>query len=377
MKKRFPLIFFGLNFVSMVLFQNGYSQIVYTNVDPDSTSSTTYDLDLDNNGVNDFSISRGSGPNLCGHSGNNIHATSVVSNAILANVSDAAYKYGFGNEISAQILTWSTNTVLMVQYFWKTLQCPGGSYGYTGSWYNAVPSDGYLGLKLLVGGNIHYGWVLLRTNGVTSFTIRGYAYNTVPDQAILAGQTNVVLPLKFLSFEAFSNDQHAKLSWSTANEINNKGFEVQKSLEGRNFIKIGFVNGKIFTSSINNYLFIDDNLKDPTNFYRLKQIDLDNKFSYSNIITIKKKSIGQPQILITPNPVTNSTIISFLLSRSQNVSLKIFDINGRLLTTIANKYFEKGLQQIKWSPENIKEGIYFLKTESFELTKTSKIVLPN
>lgn len=78
---------------------------------------------------------------------------------------------------------------------------------------------------------------------------------------------------------------------------------------------------------------------------------------------------------IFPNPFSNSTTISFSLSQSQNVSLNIYDVNGRLIKTLANNVFEKGKHSIEWNVERVNAGIYFLQIQSTEFSKTERLIL--
>lgn len=78
---------------------------------------------------------------------------------------------------------------------------------------------------------------------------------------------------------------------------------------------------------------------------------------------------------IFPNPISNSSTISFSLSQSQKVSLKIFDVNGRLIKTLADKYFEQGENKIEWNAEEVNAGIYFLQFKSAENLQTEKLIV--
>jgi hypothetical protein len=84
---------------------------------------------------------------------------------------------------------------------------------------------------------------------------------------------------------------------------------------------------------------------------------------------------GNLQLRIYPNPITNSSTISFLLSLSQNVSLKIFDVNGRLVSTLADKFFEEGEHQIEFNAEKLNAGIYFLQMQTEVTLQSEKIIV--
>jgi len=78
---------------------------------------------------------------------------------------------------------------------------------------------------------------------------------------------------------------------------------------------------------------------------------------------------------IAPNPVSQSTTIAFTLSQSENVSLKIFDVNGRLVATLADKTFEEGDNELVWSAEEVSAGVYFLQFQSAENLQTEKLIV--
>ena len=76
-----------------------------------------------------------------------------------------------------------------------------------------------------------------------------------------------------------------------------------------------------------------------------------------------------------PNPISNSATISFSLLKSQKVSLEIFDLNGRLITILANNAFEAGEHSVEWNSEDIKSGIYFLQIQTGDFLKTEKVII--
>ena len=78
---------------------------------------------------------------------------------------------------------------------------------------------------------------------------------------------------------------------------------------------------------------------------------------------------------VYPNPVSNESTISFSLNQSQNVSLKIFDVNGKFVSSLADRNFEEGEHQIEFNAEKINAGIYFLKMQAGEFLKTEKLIV--
>jgi hypothetical protein len=188
----------------------------------------------------------------------------------------------------------------------------------------------------------------------------------------------ILLPVTFLSFNGELINEQAILHWSTADEINNQGYDVERSEDGINFLKIGFVAAKGNITSVFDYSYTDLNFKKPVSFYRLKQIDIDGHFKYSHVIKINTSNTNAYRLVIAPNPSSYETRISLFLPQSEKVSLKIFDLSGRLITVLANSEMQAGNHEIKWDLNTsesklVPAGIYFLKLETDNHSETKKI----
>ncbi|MCG6913775.1 T9SS type A sorting domain-containing protein [bacterium BMS3Abin03] len=180
-------------------------------------------------------------------------------------------------------------------------------------------------------------------------------------------------PVELTSFSANLNGNIVNLQWNTATEVNNYGFEIQRSKSTKNWEVLGFVEGHGNSNSPKNYNFTDSKLDvSGTCSYRLKQIDNDGSYEFSKIIEV---NIGAPVILELkqnyPNPFNPSTTISFTLPESGNVSLRIFNTLGEEVTTLVNGYTEAGIYSYNFNAENLPSGfyIYQLNTKKYSLTK--------
>ena len=195
--------------------------------------------------------------------------------------------------------------------------------------------------------------------------------------------------VELTSFTANMIDGKVNLKWQTASELNNSGFEIEKAIRSsqssvnnkKNWEKIGFVNGSGTTSEINNYSFIDDKLLTQNAFYRLKQIDFDGTFSYSNEIEVDvnaplKFSLEQNY----PNPFNPSTVIKYQVPVAGLVSLKVYDILGNEVAILVDEYRNAGSYEIEFnvgrnSSPAIASGIYFYKIQAGDFVETKKMIL--
>lgn len=154
-----------------------------------------------------------------------------------------------------------------------------------------------------------------------------------PDGVYVCNENaNEVLPVELLYFTGASNKESVDLSWSTATEINNDHFEIESSLGGLTFSKIGQVTGHGSTNESMKYSFVDESPSGFENYYRLKQVDYDGQFEYFN--TIMVLNAGSSGIKIYPNPTSaNSTIIVQVNNSLEQelVSVELTDISGRIL----------------------------------------------
>jgi hypothetical protein len=169
------------------------------------------------------------------------------------------------------------------------------------------------------------------------------------------------IPVELTSFSASSDGKNVLLNWTTATETNNLGFDVEKQT-GTVWQKIGFVKGKGTTTILQSYSYAEKNISAGKYSYRLKQIDFDGSFEYSNVISI---NIGTPLSFKMsqnyPNPFNPSTTINFQIPEKTNVSLKVYDILGRQVMTILDEVKEPGIYNINFNAAGFSSGVYIYK----------------
>jgi len=170
------------------------------------------------------------------------------------------------------------------------------------------------------------------------------------------------LPVKLTSFKAEIINKQTNLNWTTASETNNKGFEVQKSVDGVNFETVGFVKGVGNSNKIVNYNFVDNN--NLSAFYRLNQIDFDGMSELSKVVSVKNNE--ELILQITPNPFVNSIEV---VTNKNIVSAEIIDITGKT----------KVLEVINGTnatidTHNLSNGVYFIRVNNGETIITKRII---
>jgi hypothetical protein len=209
-----------------------------------------------------------------------------------------------------------------------------------------------------------------------TYVYRLTAFNAF-GQSAYSDTSQIVVPVELTSFNATIKDEGVQLEWTTATEINNMGFEIQRN-QSAEWETIGFVEGSGTTSEITFYQFFNDLSESNSSMklkYRLKQIDFNGVFSYSNIVEVdflvEDYSLSQNY----PNPFNPSTIISFTLTRSTFVSLKIYNVLGNEITTLVNKVIPGGNHQIEFNASGLSSGIYLYTINAGDFVETKKMVL--
>lgn len=189
-------------------------------------------------------------------------------------------------------------------------------------------------------------------------------YGAAPDLG--AFETQSSLPVALSNFEAKLVNKNIVLSWTTNNEINNSGWEIEKINNNSNnpFVwqKIGFVNGSINSNVLNNYTFIDsDILLGNTYQYRLKQIDKSGNFKYSVILIIKNSKPLITEVCVYPNPLQSNAVINFKVPVAGIVTANLYNDKGQLITNIFSEKFEVGQYNKQYAFNNLSNGIYTIQ----------------
>jgi hypothetical protein len=170
----------------------------------------------------------------------------------------------------------------------------------------------------------------------------------------------------------------AILSWMTATELNNYGFQVERrNAESAEWMNIGFVNGSGSTAETKYYSFSDNSVSVGKYFYRLKQMDFSGSYEYSDEIEITILEVLNDFTLQQnyPNPFNPSTRIAFSIPNSSFVSLKVFDILGNEISTLVNRELTSGSYEVEFIGKEIPSGVYFYTITAGDFSKTLKMIL--
>jgi len=186
------------------------------------------------------------------------------------------------------------------------------------------------------------------------------------------------LPVELISFNAVVDLKGILLTWETASELNNHGFEIEKRTRSistdqySEWIKIGFVPGFGTTTDRRNYSYLDVKMEKGIFQYRLKQLDFDGTFEYSNIIQVEVKLSNNFSLEQNyPNPFNPTTTIIYQIPELSFVKLKVYDILGYEVSLLVNEEKPAGNYEVEFDGSALTSGVYFyqLKVGSFIVTK--------
>ncbi len=185
------------------------------------------------------------------------------------------------------------------------------------------------------------------------------------------------LPVELATFSAASIGGKVVLNWQTATEKNNGSFEVERKANDGKWSTIGRVQGNGTTTESHNYSYTDEKPVDGINYYRLKQVDFDGTFDYSNEVEVdltspKEYSLKQNY----PNPFNPSTTINFSIAKETNVTLKIFNLVGEeVATLINNEVRNAGSYDIRFNASNLASGTYIYRLQAGNFVMSKKMIL--
>lgn len=199
---------------------------------------------------------------------------------------------------------------------------------------------------------------------------------------------NTALPVELTSFTVALNKSAVELNWNTATEVNNYGFEIERlaisdkllansqKLNANSWSKIGFVQGHGNSNSPKEYSFEDKNPQVGKLQYRLKQIDFDGAFEYSNVAEVEVEAPKQFTVYQNyPNPFNPTTNISYEIPVKSNVVIKVYDVLGSEVVALLNEEKLPGRYQVEFKASHLPSGIYFYSINAGEYKSIKKMIV--
>jgi len=179
----------------------------------------------------------------------------------------------------------------------------------------------------------------------------------------------LALPVQLTSFVGYAKDKATVLEWETENEVNNDYFSVQKSTDGKEFQEIAVEYGAGTTEETQRYSFVDERPYSGVNYYRLKQVDYDGQFAYSEIISV---NFDREEIIsIAPNPVRETLTISNQEVWNGEVELVVYSINGQVLQTVR---YDNPDNRISLNVQDLDLGMYHIQITANNQVTTQRFV---
>lgn len=171
------------------------------------------------------------------------------------------------------------------------------------------------------------------------------------------------LPVTLINVQAAQDLTDNLITWQTLSEVNNSHFEVLYSTDGANFKSIGRVQGNGTSTELHSYQWRHVNLAFGEHYYRLKQVDFDGEFAYSQTLLVRKELNEIESLRLFPNPTSGQLTVHFYNDNTSEITLSVLDLMGRIIRTEIHKA-EKGLLQIETEVSNLENGRYLLQITS-------------
>jgi hypothetical protein len=185
------------------------------------------------------------------------------------------------------------------------------------------------------------------------------------------------IPVEFVSFTAIVNDENkVELDWTTASELNNQRFDVERKSENEEYRIVGSIPGKGTSLELNEYNFTDNSVEPSLYVYRLKQVDFNGEFSYSDEVEVLvNKPLSFKLEQNYPNPFNPTTTINFTLPKKQIFSLKVYNTLGELINNLIEEERDAGHYSVKFDASDLPSGIYFYSISIDQYSETKKMIL--
>ncbi len=401
---KFPVTTATTDTVQILSYKNntGYkSSLQAINLNVLSSPVITYENNF-NSTTNDFSGQGFSIESLSGFGSPAIHSNHPYANStnysylLLVPITVAPAQAMFSYDDIAIVEPGENGTVFGDQYFYDYVVVEGSADGinwiplapgydcrYNSAWLNAWNTSAagdsamFVHHEINLLNNFSAGQkILIRFRLFADVSANGWGW-AIDNLSI---QPNAV-PVELISFGAAAVESSINLTWETATEKNNYGFDIERSQDKKVFEKIGFVGGNGSTTRKHTYSFSDENAPSGRSYYRLKQLDYDGSSTYSNIIEADKAVPAEFRLSQNyPNPFNPSTTIKYQLPVKEKVTLVIYSALGEKIATLIDEIKDAGYYNTVWNGRNnnntkVASGVYVYRLQAGKFVDTKKMML--
>jgi hypothetical protein len=187
----------------------------------------------------------------------------------------------------------------------------------------------------------------------------------------------VIVPVELASFSASINGSDVTLSWITATELNNRGFQVERKTGEESWVELGFVEGKGTTTETQVYTFIDKDLTSGKYNYRIKQIDFNGTYKYYDLK--EEVEIAAPNSYELsqnyPNPFNPTTKIKYSVPVEGFVNIAVFNVLGEKVANLVNSVHKAGNYEFIFDATDLASGMYIYRMESGDYISVKKMMI--
>ena len=256
----------------------------------------------------------------------------------------------------------------------------GGGFNYKGfikksNWSDIVYLSTYISDSLGITGYTDLDFAFGQSISADGKIIGITAYTALGEPRAVLLRTNEPVPVELISFTAISNNSTVNLNWTTATELNNSGFEVQRKSKNSDWNPIGFIKGYGTTTTQNDYSYTDQSPLSGINIYRLKQIDYDGTFDYSSEVEMEIVPAEYVLQQNYPNPFNPTTTINFNIPKEDFVNVTIFNSLGEEVATLLDGVMSAGSHSLTFDANGFASCLYILKMTSGSYSNTIKMNL--
>ncbi|MDZ4795711.1 MAG: T9SS type A sorting domain-containing protein [Bacteroidota bacterium] len=268
---------------------------------------------------------------------------------------------------TAPIITPTSSTVVVNQSITYTI-----SNAVTGTFYGIA--NGTTGESLATGiwatanGNLNITTKTFTSAGNFNIVVKATSLSGVSvctsGPAAASVTVSSTLPVTLQSFNGKWTGESVLLSWKTSTETNSSHFELERSADGISFSRLASIGAAGTSFSELTYTYTDINPLTATGFYRLKQVDIDGRYTFSQVLLLQKNNSGILINAVRPNPFSGEIVISIVLDKAQDINARLTDLSGRLIKTIRQQG-QFGLNQVRLSGlQSLSGSLYIVEIET-------------